>query len=84
MAKRSRTTNAPKPKHSKPVDTFAAKFLADPPAEAASGHFAATVRDRWHGVTHTIADGTYHALGWAFTFAGGRFLHADRLDGTNG
>lgn len=60
---------------------FLEDWRADVPAEAATGQFAPTVRDRWHDRAYPeIPDGYVIAGGWAFVFYDGRFRQAQAIE----
>lgn len=83
MARASRKTSAAQAARAKTiVGGLAKEFQASPPAEAAEGYYAATVRDAWHGRTFKIADGSYRLKrgAWAFGFKAGAFVSAVRID----
>jgi hypothetical protein len=61
------------------AEDFILDWLADVPPEAANGSYGTSVRDRWADRIYAFSDGTHTAdiaEGWAFTFAGGRFIGA--------
>lgn len=88
MARASGKTKAapaaatPKDRVAAIVGGLAKEFQASPPAEAAEGYYATTVRDAWHGRTFKIANGSYRLKrgAWAFGFKAGAFVSAVRID----